>query len=188
MKRIFQSARSVAANWFGDGPWRSKSVLAALAAVLTGMGLWFAEIKNGPPLNAEDSATTNAPAITSLDPTSPPPVGTQWNWSKPFPGYVPAGASYVAAYCIGWVFRRLLRIILVISVLVLALLGLGKFAGWDLKHTQEQIKRGGAWARHEATTEKDYLKSLLPSATAGGIGIFMGFRRRNRAVAPEPVA
>lgn len=183
-----QSARNIASNWFGDGPWRSKSVLAALAAVLTGLGLWISDIKSGPPQNEANPVTTNTPASTLSDSTNPAPSVTQWNWSKPFPIYVRLGASYVAAYCLGWLFRRVMKLILVVSVLAIALLAYGKFAGWDMTRTQEQVKQGGEWARHTATTEKDHLKSLLPSATAGAVGMFLGFRRRNRAGISEPTA
>lgn len=176
MNGIPQSARSVAANWFGNGPWRSKSVLAALAAVVAGLGLWVSDIR------------TNAPATPSLDPPNPSTADSHWNWGKPFPGYVRVGISYVAAYCIGWLFRRLLRLILVGSALVIALLAYGKFAGWDMTHTREKIKRSGEWAQREVTTTKDYLTGLLPSATAAGIGMFLGFRRRNSTGISIPAA
>ncbi len=180
-----QSARNTAANWFGNGPWRSKSVLAALAAVGVGLGLWVSDIKNGPPQNEAGQATTNAPAITPSAAANTSTSVTQWNWSKPFPLYVRMGASYVAAYCIGWLFRRVVKLILVFSVLAIAVLAYGKFAGWDMTHTQEQVKQGGEWARHTAATEKDRFKSLLPSATAGAVGTFIGFRRRNQAGAVQ---
>ncbi len=51
-------------------------------------------------------------------------------------------------YCIGWLFRRVLRLILVVSVLAIALLAYGKFTGWDMTHTQEQVQHSGEWARH----------------------------------------
>jgi hypothetical protein len=176
-----KGARNVA-DWFGDGPWRSKSVLAALAIVVIGLGFWISDIKTEPPQNQADQTTTDAPKITPLD------SGTHWNWSKPFPFYVRMGASYVAAYCIGWLFRRVLRLILVVSVLAIALLAYGKFAGWDMTHTQEQVKHGNEWARHTATVEKDRLKSLLPSATTGAVGMFMGFWRRSQTRVAQPVA
>jgi hypothetical protein len=60
--------------------------------------------------------------------------------------YVRMGASYVAAYCIGWLFRRLMRLILVVCALAIALLAYGKFAGWDMTHAQERVKHSGEWA------------------------------------------
>ena len=171
MNEFPQTARRVYVDWFGDGPWRSKSVLAALVIVVAGFGFWISDIKpKSPPDNTVQ--TSDAPKVTPLD--------DHWNWNKPFPFYVRMGASYVAAYCIGWLFRRVLRLILIVSVLVIALLAYGKFVGWDTTSTQEKVKQSGKWVRHTATAEKDYLKSLLPSATAGAVGMFMGFRRRNR--------
>ena len=87
----------------------------------------------------------------------------------------------MAGYCIGWLFRRLLRLILLVSALAIALLAYGKFAGFDLKPAQEKVKQSGQWAQREATAAKDYFKNMLPSATAGGVGIFLGFLRRKRA-------
>jgi uncharacterized membrane protein (Fun14 family) len=172
-----------------DGPWRSKSVLAALAAVVAGLGLWCSDIKSGPPQSKTNKAATNAPANASgITPPNAPVAAaeTHWNWSKPFPFYVRMGASYVAGFCVGWFFRKLTRLILVVGALVVALLAYGKLAGCDTTHAQEEVKRGGEWTQHEATAAEDYLKNLLPSAAGGGAGIFLGFRRRSKVAAPEP--
>ena len=187
MNVFFQKALGVFTSLGGDGPWRSKSVLAALAAVVAGLGLWFSDIKNAPPSDVTSNVTTNAPGITSPNPSSAP-AGAHWNWSKPFPFYVRMGVSYVAGFCIGWFFRKLTRLILVVVALVIALLAYGKLAGCDTTHAQEQVKRGGEWAQHEATAAEDYLKHVLPSATGGGAGIFLGFRRRSKAGAAKPPA
>jgi len=179
MNELPQKARTILAIWFGNGPWRSKSVLAAVAAVAVGFGLWVSDIKPKPPQNEIKQTTTGAPKITPLD--------DHWNWRKPFPFYVRMGASYAAAYCIGWLFRRVLRLIVVVSVLAIALLAYGKLVGWDMTNTQEKVKHGGEWVRTAANTEKDHLKHLLPSATGGAVGMFMGFRRRSQTAVTEPV-
>jgi uncharacterized membrane protein (Fun14 family) len=182
MNGFSERARNIVTDWFSDGPWRSKSVLATLAVVVVGLGFWISDIKTEPPQNQADQTTTGTPKITPID------SGTHWDWSKPFPFYVRMGASYVAAYCIGWLFRRVLRLIVVVSMLAIALLAYGKFAGWDMTHTQERVKQSGGWARHTASAEKDHLKSLLPSATAGAAGMFMGFWRRSQTRVAQPVA
>jgi len=184
---LFQKALGVFTNWAGDGPWRSKSVLAALAAVVVGLWFWCSDIKNSPPQNETNNAAANTSGITQSNPAGAS-SGTHWSWSKPFPIYVRMGVSYVAGFCLGWFFRRLTRLILVVVALVIALLAFGKFAGCDTTHTQEQVKRGGEWAQHEVTTGEDYLKQVLPSATAGGVGTFLGFRRRSKAAASKPAA
>jgi uncharacterized membrane protein (Fun14 family) len=183
-----QKAQGGFADWFGNGPWRSKSVLAAILLVVVGLGFWSTDHKSGPPQDQSERANTNAPGTSHLDPKSTGPVGSGLDWSKPLPGYVRISASYVVAYCIGWLFRRVMRLILVAGAVGLLLLGYGKLAGWDMTPAQEKMKRGGEWAQREATTAKDYLRGLLPSATAAGIGMFLGFRRRNNVGTSEPGA
>ena len=169
------------ADWFRDGPWRSKSVLSG-GRGCDWLGFWIADIQPEPPQDKAVQAATQAPQIRPVD------TGSHWNWGKPFPFYVRMGASYAAAYCIGWLLRRLIRLILLVGALGVALLGFGKLVGWNMTPTQEHMEYGSAWARREATAERDYLTGLLPSATAGGFGIFMGLRRRNRTDPSEPAA
>jgi uncharacterized membrane protein (Fun14 family) len=155
-------------GWSGDGPWRSKSVLVALVLAVIGLGLWFADIRNGPPQGEANNVAASGPA------------GSHWDWSKPFPIYARLSVSYVAGFCIGWLFRKLMRLILVAGALAIAVLAYGKLTGCDLTHTQLQVKRRSEWARHEATAGENYLRHLLPSAAGGGAGAFLGFRRRNK--------
>jgi len=184
MKAILQKGLGIPAGWITDGPWRSKSVLAALAAILAGVGIWFHGLGSNP------SSVETASAITNTSVTAPPgaastATGSQRDWRKPFPFYVPMGVSYVAGFCIGWFFRKLIRVILVVTALVVGLLALGKFAGCNVTPAQQRVKQTGEWAQHEATSAEDYLMKLLPSAGAGGAGVFLGFRRRSRTGAPQ---
>ena len=66
-----QSARNVVADWFGDGSWCSKSVLAALAAVVIGLGFWISDIKPGPSQNNIEQTTTDAPKISAREYLAP---------------------------------------------------------------------------------------------------------------------
>ena len=179
MKAFLKQASGTLLNRASDGPWRSKSVLIALAVVVAGLGIWVSDIKNGPPQSEASGTVANAPAVT-------PPAHGHWNWSKPFPFYVPMGASYVVGFCIGWVFRRLIRILLAFTALAFALLALGKFAGCYVTPARERVKHTSEWVQQEATTAKDYLQHLLPSVGAGGVGTFLGFRRRGKAATPSP--
>ena len=183
MKTFLKKLLGFLANWIGDGPWRSKSVLAALAASVIGLGFWFSGIKNATPQNEAGSITTNAPAIASSGPAAGLAEGHR-NWSKPFPFYVRLAASYMAGFCLGWFFRKLRQLVLVAVALVIALLALGKLAGCDTTQTQERVKRTGERMQQEATSAEDYFKHMLPSAGAGGAGVFLGFRRRGKAAAP----
>lgn len=174
MHEVSQRERCGFTDWMDHGPWRSQSVRVALAVVVIGLGFWVAGLKTEPSQNKLDQTTATASATTN------PAPDPRWHWNRPFPFYVRMGASYVAAYCIGWLFRRVVRLILVLGALGLALLGLGKLAGWDTTRTWEQLVQGSEWTRHEADAGKNYLKGLLPSASAAGVGMFMGFRRRNQ--------
>jgi uncharacterized membrane protein (Fun14 family) len=138
---------------------------------------WVSDIKNGTPPGETSNIVANGPTVTS-------PANPHWNWGKPFPFYVPIGVSYVAGFCIGWVFRKLIRLIVITVALVVALLALGRLVGCDTTHTQEQVKHTGERLQHEMTAEESYLKHLLPSVGAGGVGTLLGFRRRGRAVTP----
>jgi len=183
MNALVQKALGVFTGWTTDGPWRSKSVLAALAVTVLGLGIWFSDIKSHPVPAEAGGAVASAPGATPTG-TVNPPASPRWNWSKPFPFYAPIGASYAAGFCIGWFFRRLIRMILIVTALVIALLALGKFAGCNVAPAQQRVKQTGDWAQHEATAGEDYLKHLLPSAGAGGAGTFLGFRRRSK-MGPE---
>src|SRR5208283_3432628 len=138
MNRSFQRIAGALGGWSGDGPWRSKSVLAAVVAVVVGMGFWFSDIKGSPPQYETNSVPTNAPAITPANQAGASPASSHWNWSKPFPFYVRLGASYTAGFCLGWFFRKLIRLILVVAALIIVLLALGRFAGCDTTHTQTE--------------------------------------------------
>jgi uncharacterized membrane protein (Fun14 family) len=179
--RIFGSVT----GWSGDGPWRSKTVLAALGVVVVGLGFWFSDVKKGPPQSEANTAAASGAELAPAN-TTGAPAATHWDWKKPFPTYVRVGLSYAVGYCIGWLFRKLIRIILVIGALIIGLLVFGKYAGCDMTRAQEQVKRSGEWAQHEAAAAQDYIKKLLPSAAGGGVGAFLGFRRRSKAAPPKP--
>ena len=185
MNAFLEKATSLLTHWVGDGPWRSKSVLAALAVVLVGAGFWFSDLRNRPSPGSAETMVTNlvggTPAGSAATATSP-----QRNRASPFPFYGRWSASYVAGYIIGWFFRKLTRLIMVVVALVIALLAYGKLAGCDMARAQEEAKRGGEWAQHETAAVENYLKSILPSATAGGVGTVLGFRRRGQMIRPQP--
>ncbi len=71
-----------------------------------------------------------------------------------------------------------------IGTAVLLLVGLGKYAGWNTSPAETDVKERALWVQHEATAAKDYLKGFLPSASAGAVGAFLGFRRKGKVVAP----
>jgi len=165
-------------GWFSNGPCRSKTVIAALVAIVIGTAFWFS--------NPEKPTSPADPNTSSLGSTSHPGVSesTSRNWSKPLPFFVPICASYVGGYCLGWFFRRVLRLILVVVAVVIAGLMFWKFTGGNIDKAEDQVKRAGTWAKTQAQAAQDSLRNMLPSATGGGMGIFLGFRRRNKRTTP----
>jgi uncharacterized membrane protein (Fun14 family) len=161
----------------GDGPWRAKTVLLALFVVLVGFGFWARDIAKGPP----PPASTH---VTALD--DRPASGSGWDFSRPFPGYVRICVSYIGGFFIGWAFRRFIRLALALAALAVLLLGIGKYAGWNMAPAETKVKERAKWVQHEAATASDDLKHLLPSASAGAVGAFLGFRRKGKPIAPQP--
>ena len=175
LQRVFGSVLGAAAG--SDGPWRAKTVLLALFIVVLGLGFWVRDAVKGPPPPSPAHVTT---------PTEQAASGGSWDFSRPVPGYARVCASYIGGFFIGWAVRRFLRLALSVVILALLLVGVARYAGCDAAPAQSRVKEKASWARHEAVVARDYLKGFLPSGTAGAVGVFLGFWRRDRSPAPIP--
>jgi uncharacterized membrane protein (Fun14 family) len=160
----------------GDGPWRSRTVLLAFLAVLAGLSLWVRDVAKGPP---------PPPPAQVITPAGQATAGGGWDFSRPVPGYVRVCASYIGGFFIGWAFRRFLRLALSLVALAALLVGLGKCVGWNTAPAETKLKDRATWIQREANAATDYLKGLLPSTTAGAVGVFLGFRRKSKLLLPE---
>jgi uncharacterized membrane protein (Fun14 family) len=151
-----------------NAPWRAKSVLLALMVVIASGGLWIrGALKRqftAPQQNTTATAATHTPASS---------------FNQPLPLTFRAGLSYIGGFFIGWTFRRFVRLAVVLSAIVILLLGLSKYAGCDTATTKAKIKERSILLRGEAKAARDYLKHLLPSASAAAVGSFLGFRRKD---------
>lgn len=184
MNELKQKFMSGLAGWIGAGPWRSKSVVAAVLATGVGLLSWVSDVKSGPLPEEAPLITTNTPAIAPNDATVERPEAPS-SWQRPLPGYAKVSASYVLGCCLGWFFRRLTRLILVVCGLTIAGLGFGRLAGLDTTDAQEHVRSGSEWARHGLESLTESLKQVAPSAAGGGVGLFMGFWRRRKMAAVE---
>jgi uncharacterized membrane protein (Fun14 family) len=160
----------------GDGPWRARTVLLALFVVVIGLGGWVRDASKGPPPPAPAHATAPAGQLGSSG---------GWNFTRPVPGYVRVCVSYIGGFFIGWAFRRFIRLALGLAALAVLLVGLGKYTGCNMAPAETRVKERVAWVQHEITVARDYLKHLLPSASAGAVGVFLGFRRKDKPFTPE---
>jgi uncharacterized membrane protein (Fun14 family) len=160
----------------GDGPWRARTVHLALLLVIVGLGFWARDAAKGPPPLATQQAFTSA---------DQPAPGSGWDFTRPVPGYVRFSASYIGGFVVGWALRHFLRLALGLVALAALLVGLGKCAGCNSAPAETRVRDSAAWVRHEADAATDYVKGLLPSTAAGAVGVFLGFRRKGKAVAPN---
>jgi uncharacterized membrane protein (Fun14 family) len=185
MTPSFQHGPPTARAWFRavleDGPWRAKTVLAALVAVLIGMGFW---VKGALDDQRPQSASAGVKASSNANPAA------RVGFSRPIPGYVRAGVSYIGGFLLGWTFRRFVKLAALATLVIVGILGFARFVGCDSSSLRERVEHEAAAVKETAKRERDYLKGLLPSATAGGIGVFLGFRRKSRlsVAAPAPNA
>ena len=168
------------AHFIFDAPWKAKSVLAALATLVVGTGLW---VKTA----LDSHSNTAIPQTTSsVSATSKPDIqeqaanpSEQSPWKKPLPGYVHISASYLGGFLIGWLSRRILKLAAICTAIALSGLAWVHHLGFDTTHAQAVVERDSKWVQHEIVQTRDYLEGLLPSVTTGGLGAFFGFRRKN---------
>ena len=154
-----------------NAPWRAKSVLLALMVVIVSGGLWIrGALKKQ--FTAPEQNTT-ATTVTN----TPPAQASKVN--QPLPLTLRAGLSYIGGFLIGWTFRRFVRLAVVLTAMVILLIGLCKYAGCDTGATQVKVKESSMLLQREAKAARDYLKHLLPSASAAAVGTFLGFRRKD---------
>jgi uncharacterized membrane protein (Fun14 family) len=154
-----------------SAPWRAKTVLVALIVVVLGGWFWVRDAMKNEPAAAPQGSTTSMRPETQTH---------GWDFSRPVPAPVRIGASYIGGFLIGWAFRRVLHVILALAGAALLIVGAGKFAGCNTVPTETKVKQTSALVQHEATIARDYLKTVLPTASAGAVGTFLGFRRRIR--------
>jgi uncharacterized membrane protein (Fun14 family) len=97
------------------------------------------------------------------------------------PALARGGASYLGGFLIGWAFRRTLKIAALIAGSLLALITLLKTTGWihlDWSLIEADVSRSLAWMQGKVEGFKEVLTGYLPSAGAGGAGVYFGFRKK----------
>lgn len=91
------------------------------------------------------------------------------------------GGSYLGGYFIGWAFRRFVRIAALIVGGILASITLLKNSGWidlDWGSVETQVGQAAASIQQGAQGLRQTLSGYLPSAGAGAVGAFFGFRKK----------
>ena len=131
----------------------SRSFLLSLASFLGAGGLWLAEPNKGSVLAA---LQPYAPVAMSL------------------------AGSFLAGLIIGRIARRRLKYVLIAGgVMVIAVSLLAKF-GVIGPAADQWVQSSLGWASNKMDKMQGYIAALLPSATAAGSGLYLGFRRRRK--------
>ena len=151
-----------------NAPWRARSFLTAVGAMLVGSVLWMNDAAKKPEVAGENGVSVTAGNLESVA-TRPAP---------PFPFRL--GASYAGGFLFGWVLRRFLKTTAWIAGTLVAAIALLKATGWadlDWAAWQQQVSSNFDWIKSQAGGIKQFLFGFLPSAGAAGTGLFLGFRR-----------
>ncbi len=107
-------------------------------------------------------------------------IGT-WLSNLTSPALASAGGSFLGGFLIGWAFRKTLKLALLVTGSLLVLIVILKTTGWihlDWTLIQADVNRILDWARGKAQGFKEVLTGYLPSAGAGGAGVFFGLRKK----------
>ncbi len=90
-----------------------------------------------------------------------------------------AGAGFLGGFLLGWAFRKTLKLALMVTISLVAVIAILKTTGWiHLEWTliESDVNRTLDWARGQTQVLKDMMILYLPSAGAAGAGAFFGFR------------
>jgi uncharacterized membrane protein (Fun14 family) len=105
--------------------------------------------------------------------------GTDASWLQSLaPGTLTITGSYLAGFFIGWGARRAIKLTSIITGLAVAATGAFVWLGWDMSTLQSWLNSTSAWAGENIEGAGRYLVSLLPSASAAGVGGVLGFKRK----------
>ena len=97
------------------------------------------------------------------------------------PALASGGASFLGGFLLGWAFRKTVKLAILISISLLALVAILKTTGWihlEWDLIQADITRVTDWVRGKAEGFKGAMSSYLPSAGGAGAGAFFGFRKK----------
>lgn len=163
------SAPSPAPNRISQGPFRSKSLWLAIFITLAGAAWWGVSVATSGRATPVESASSYSSVSHNETGGSPPP-----------PAAVRYGTSFIAAFLIAFVLKKLIKSVLLIAALlvgaILALKYLGVF-NLDWASAQQQVEHGVSFASAEGEKYRVLAMGYLPSGLAAGAGAIFGARR-----------
>lgn len=149
----------------------SKSLWLAILITLAGAAWWA--------YSAATTMRTPAPAVPASG-FAASPTNAQPETRVEAPAAFRYGASFVGAFLVAFVLKKILRSVLLIAAMlvgvVLALKYFG-FIDYDWASAQHQVEEGAAIARQEGDKYRSLLMGYLPSGLASGAGAIFGAKR-----------
>jgi uncharacterized membrane protein (Fun14 family) len=124
-------------------------------------------------------ADSNSPSGVQQTPTTQPAPSGLAGWSRR------VGASVLLGFLIGWIFRTFMKVMASITALVLGtivLLSYFNIANVDLTAAETKYKDTSSWVTGQAEKLRDAAKGHIHSTLGGALGLFIGIRKKMRAV------
>ncbi|MDX2132369.1 MAG: FUN14 domain-containing protein [Planctomycetota bacterium] len=153
----------------------------AIGLTLLAGGWWaftslHAEPAGGTGRAAGASGFASAPAATG----TPSPSASEASLAAYAPTAFAIGLSFVGAYFVGYVVRKVIKLAVILAVLVVVGLFALRAAGvisFELggmeQEAQEALEQAQAWSERA----KEALATVLPSGVSGTLGLIVGARR-----------
>jgi uncharacterized membrane protein (Fun14 family) len=172
--------------------WQKLVLSLALLATALGAAGWVAG-------RVGDRANRQAAAPTAADVPAPPgasqlltrsgaPNGSESATAEE-PGFavrvspkvMRVGVSVIVGFVIGFLFRMFVKTMLLVTIVIGGIffaLTYFNVVNVDLTAAQESYANVMEWVTDQAARLKDVVVAHLPSSASGGLGAFIGFRRR----------
>lgn len=101
---------------------------------------------------------------------------------KPYaPAALSLAGSFLAGLLIGRVARRKLGPVILIGGITVAAIGLMTKFGIIGSSADQWVESSIGWVSDNMDNTQKYIAALLPSSTAAGSGLFIGFRRKKKS-------
>jgi uncharacterized membrane protein (Fun14 family) len=97
------------------------------------------------------------------------------------PKVMRVGVSVIVGFVIGFLFRMFVKTMLLVTLVIGGIffaLTYFNVVNVDLTAAQQTYDSAREWLTDQATRLKDVVLAHLPSSASGGLGVFIGFRRR----------
>lgn len=163
----------------------SKSLWTAILVTVLGAVSWgYSALTRPEPANAISSSPASAPSSSPASSlSSPSPIETspsQRLIDQSAPRAVRYGLSFIGAFLVAFVVKKIIKSVLIVAGLVFAAIAALKYFGifeYDWSSAQQHVEHGVELAREESGRLAKLATEYLPSSVAGGLGAIFGARR-----------